>query len=687
MDRVQEFFNNRMVDSSEYMVSLVHMLMDGISDYIFLMEVVGSKRFKYALVNQSAKTRHPMADAQWEGQYIEDLLPEDKAQPLIERYQQVYEEQAPLTYEDEMDLDDTLFCGHTSLTPLKNQTGVVKYILGITRDITETVKKERDLNRINAVYRSLMENTADAILIIDQNRRIIEFNSAVETLYGFTEEDFSDHSFPFVPADKKQEADQLITEGLRNKRVAGFQTVRQHKDGTSIDVSITVSPIQNVEGDTIGVSSIIRDITDVKEDERKLTASRLRYQSLFRHNPHPILTLDLDGTVQKANPSSLKMMNTTDQELLGTSLLEWLPEEKAKWVERHCLNTEISEDICFQTDFRVGEVQRIAKVYLVPILNQTERVGLYAILDDITDREQAVEALRQSEAKFRLIADHSNDLISVFSPFGQLIYASPSIVNFLGFDPTELHGGELTTVLTEEDVAEVEKAFKQCHVDGKSFTITLKMRGESREAVWFECRGTPVLSDEGQVIRIVIVTRDISEQKKYEAKLKQIAFYDYLTGLPNRRLFEDRLNQAMLEADRRQQQFALLYLDGDGFKRINDQYGHDMGDDFLKLVGDRMNRCLRDSDSIGRIGGDEFAILLKDVQSAEHVRNIANRILNQLRKPYDLNGLDIYSSFSIGASFYPNNGSTQDDLFRTADQALYHGKRIGKGQVWLYDDL
>ncbi|WP_158290496.1 PAS domain S-box protein [Halobacillus salinus] len=687
MDRVKEFFEKGMFDSSEYLLPLVDMLMDGISDYIFLMEVVAPRRFKYALVNQSAKTSHPMTGVQWEGAYIEDLLSEDKAGSLIDRYQQVVERECPLTYEDEMDLDDTLFCGHTSLTPLKNQDGLVTYILGITRDITEAVQRERDLNRVNAVYRSLMENTADAILIIDRNRNIMESNSALKELYGFSKEDLSLRPFPFVPDDRHEEADRLISDALEDKGVSGFQTKRKRKDGSLIDVSMTVSPIHNAQGDTIGISSIIRDISVVKEDERKLEASRARYQSLFEHNPHPILTLNLDGTVQYANPASLRMMKTSLAELSGSSLLDWLPRDKAVWMEENGLRTESMEDVCFQTALRVGGEQRIAKVYLVPIVNQTERVGLYAILDDITEKERAVEALRQSEAKFRLIADNSNDLISVFSPYGKLVYASPSIINFLGFDPSKLGEEELKDVLTIEDAKKVASAFKQCQVDGRSFTVKLKLKRDSGELVWFECKGTPVLSEEYEVNRIVIVARDISEQKKYEAKLKRIAFYDYLTGLPNRRLFEDRLNQAILDADRRQKQFALLYLDGDGFKRINDEYGHDMGDDFLKLVGDRMKDCLRDSDSIGRIGGDEFAILLRDVDSEQKTREIAQRILNKLRRPYDLNGLHIQSSFSIGVSFYPDNAKSLDDLFRTADRALYSGKRKGKDQVSLYDDL
>ncbi|MCA0971614.1 PAS domain S-box protein [Halobacillus litoralis] len=687
MNQVRDLFEKGHMASSEYMLPLMHMLMDGISDYIFLMEVTAPRRFKYVLVNQSAKVRHMMPGVQWEGRFIEDLVSEDEAESLINRYQWVLENKVPFTYEDQMDLDGTAFCGHTSLTPLESEDGEVKYILAITRDITETVQKEREFNRINAIYRSLMENTADAILIFNREHQLVEMNEAVKQLYGFTKQEFQNGDFPFVPEDRKEEVYELIRRALDGEEISGFQTERVRKGGDKIDVSMTVSPIQNDEGAIIGVSSIVRDISSVKKNERKLAASRSRYQSLFEHNPHPILTLRLDGSVHKANPASLEMMNTSFDELSGSNLLEWLPEEKAAWVRKHVLAHDVHEDVHIQTTVHVGGDQRTAMLYLVPIMYKEKRVGLYAILDDITEKERAVDALRQSEAKFRLIADNSNDLISVFTPFGGLLYASPSIVDFFGFDPAELAEAELQHTLGNKDLVKVVKAFEECYRTGVSFTIALSLMGRSGQPVWFECKGTPVESDEGRVNRIVIVARDISEQKKYEDKLKRIAFYDYLTGLPNRRLFEDRLEQAMLEADRREKMFALLYLDGDGFKRINDQFGHDMGDDFLKLVGDRMKECLRDSDSIGRIGGDEFAILLKDVETSDQVREIAQRILDELRAPYELNGMDVVSSFSIGISFYPDNGTALDDLFRNADQALYAGKRRGKDQIWLYEDL
>ncbi|RWZ55008.1 PAS domain S-box protein [Halobacillus fulvus] len=667
--------------------SLLHLLVEGISDYIFLMEVDGSRRFKYVLVNKAAQAHHPIEQESWEGYYIEDLLPPEKSAHLIEKYQRVFESREPFTYEDEMNVNGTSFCGHTSLTPIKDASGGVTHILAITRNITDIVNKERDLKKINAVYRSLMQNTADAIMIMDTESRVLEVNAAMEELYGFTKLELQTGSFPFVPEEKIEESGSLIANALRHNGVSNFQTVRKKKTGELIDVSMSLSPIENDFGETIGISAIIRDMTEIKNSERKLAASRSHYKSLFKHNPQPVFTLDLNGTITNANPASVQFLKKTKDELKEASFKDWLSEDHADWFNEQLNGALLEKDTWFQTKISVEDGEKVVFVYLVPIIRQNVHEGLYVMIDDITEKERAAEALRQSESKFRLIADHSNDMISVFSPYGDLLYASPSLQKFFGHNPMDLSKNNVTQLLLPKDLKKVAEAFEACQWHGDAFTVTLKLKGKTGRWVWFECRGTPVLNDDGRVNRIVVVARDISKQKQYEEQLKRIAFYDYLTGLPNRRLFEDRLEQAIEYAKRQKSSFALLYLDGDGFKKINDQYGHDMGDDFLRLVGDRMHSCIRKGDSIGRIGGDEFAIFLNDISSPKQAGVIASRILKELRQPYDLHGIQVASSFSIGVACYPEDGATLDDLFRSSDRALYYGKNKGKDQVCLFRDL
>ncbi|QAS53722.1 sensor domain-containing diguanylate cyclase [Halobacillus litoralis] len=690
MERVRDLFDIGMMsdlsDRNPY-EQLLHMLMDGISDYIFFMEVVDRRRFKYVYMNHAAQAHSPIEGAEWNGKYIEDLLGHEESRDLIDSYEKVVAKKEALTFEDEITINGTLFRGHTVLTPTINEEGKVTHIVAITRNITEVVKKERDLARINAIYRSLMKNTTDAILIVDTDGNVLEANQALEELYGFTKKELQSSTFPFVPDESREEAEGLIGKGLKGFEISGYETVRVHKDGSFIDISVTVSQIQNGEGETIGISAIVRDITEEKRATRRLEASRSRYRSLFKHNPQSILRLTFQGEITKANRASVRLLGKEEDQLLHTSILDWVSDRQAGEVKQQLLNTFFKKDIWFQTSFFVEGEERLLYVFLVPIIDKDQKEGIYAILEDVTEKEKAHEALRQSEEKFRLIADHSNDMISVFAPSGSMMYASPSHKKFFGRDPMAMSPRELRRQLDKEDVIQLNAAFNNSYASQNSFTVSVKLTSQNGEPVWFECRGTPVVSEQGIVSHFVIVARDISNQKTYEEKLERFAFYDYLTDLPNRRLFEDRLVHAIAQSDRTKQTFALLYLDGDGFKSINDQYGHEIGDDFLCLVGKRMKECIRVGDSVGRIGGDEFAILLENIEDSEQAREVAGRALEKLRKPYYVNGQEIASSFSVGVACFPADGRSLDDLFRSADQALYQGKKHGKDQVLLFEDI
>ncbi|MBX0357512.1 sensor domain-containing diguanylate cyclase [Halobacillus sp. Nhm2S1] len=686
MERVKEWMDHGIIAGIADRIPhehLLHMLMDGISDYIFFMEVVDKRRFKYVYMNESAKNHSPIKGAGWEGRYIEDLLGEQQAEDLIAAYQRVVRKKEALTYEDEIIVNGKLFRGHSVLTPTMDEAGEVTHIVAITRNITEVIEKERDLSRINAMYRSLMKDTTDAILIVDTSGNVLEANRALEELYGYTKEEMQATSFPFLPSNRREEAEELVRKG-KERAIARYETVRKRKDGVLIDVSISISPIQSENGETIGISSIVRDISKDKAAHRKLEASRSRYRSLFKNNPQPILTLTFQGLIKKVNTATLRLLKVEEEVLVQTSIIDWVPKEQRSWLRKQLLESFFQKGTRFETSFWMEGEERILRVSLVPIINEGEKEGIYAILEDRTDQERAHEALRQSEEKFRLIADHSNDLISVFSPMGELVYASPSQTKFLGRDPQEMSSREMMQQLEPDDLNNLSKAFKWSEKSKEAFTVSLTLKSQNGEPVWFECRGTPVVSEHNQVSHFVIVARDISEQKNYEEKLERFAFYDYLTDLPNRRLFEDRVEQAIAKAERSGESFALLYLDGDGFKCINDEYGHEIGDEFLCSVGKRMKECIRSGDAVGRIGGDEFAILLENISDRDQIYDVSMRALEKLREPYIVKGEEIRSSFSIGVACYPEDGRTLDDLFRSADKALYKGKRDGKNQVRLY---
>ena len=204
---------------------------------------------------------------------------------------------------------------------------------------------------------------------------------------------------------------------------------------------------------------------------------------------------------------------------------------------------------------------------------------------------------------------------------------------------------------------------------------------------WGHLSMTPVKDEAGYIRAIIAIVQDINERKLLEDKLESMAHYDALTGLPNRALFFDRLSQAIAQTRRSQGQFALMFVDLDGFKAVNDTFGHDTGDALLKAVAEHLLECVRESDTVARLGGDEFVVLVADVKSINTLAQVAQKILDTLALSYDLGPQRIHSTASIGVSVYPDDHADPDLLLQYADNAMYEAKRSPGGGYRFFHEL
>jgi diguanylate cyclase (GGDEF)-like protein len=198
---------------------------------------------------------------------------------------------------------------------------------------------------------------------------------------------------------------------------------------------------------------------------------------------------------------------------------------------------------------------------------------------------------------------------------------------------------------------------------------------------------TPIFNEAGECTHVFSVTRDVTEQKKLEQQLEFMAYHDMLTGLPNRRLLMDRLQQAISKAKRLEHSIAVLYLDCDHFKLINDTWGHDVGDEFLQILAKRLKSCVRDMDTVARIGGDEFVIVLTPIHSPEEAVRVAQRVLDSLQQPWQMKQQQFSLSTSIGISLFPFDGEDSSSLLKNADRALYLAKADGRSQYRFYSNI
>ena len=304
--------------------------------------------------------------------------------------------------------------------------------------------------------------------------------------------------------------------------------------------------------------------------------------------------------------------------------------------------------------------------------------GFVTIYLDITQRKRAEDALRESAREMRLFADNVPDMTASFDNNLRLLFVNKRYVEFFGKGNDNLLGKHLREVVGEHAFGEIEGYFQQA-LQGHPVTYQRAGRLPNNEMGYLQIKLMPNIKEDGSVLGCFAVTTDITEHKQVEERIQRVAHHDSLTGLPNRLLFNDRLEQAIAMAKRDSRQFGLLYLDLDKFKPVNDTLGHAAGDELLRAVADRIRRQVRESDTVARIGGDEFAVILPRIVRPEEMQGVTNKVVASISDPFQLNGHKqaVSIGVSIGIAIYPADGREADSLIKAADTAMYRVKHAG----------
>jgi len=305
----------------------------------------------------------------------------------------------------------------------------------------------------------------------------------------------------------------------------------------------------------------------------------------------------------------------------------------------------------------------------------------------LRSHERIQMRLQKSEALHRYIVNSSPDIVFMLDGEGRFCFVNNKIETMLGYHPEELRGKHFRDILDDRDVARGSYALKAPNISAdnpRTLEVRLKTRGSRRANRHFEITAFPIdpetwphNEDQGEACYYG-TARDVTERKEAEAFINFQAYHDLLTRLPNRALFKDRLDLAVTQARRENQKLAVMFLDLDRFKVINDTLGHAMGDRLLQAVTQRLERCLRKGDTLSRFGGDEFTLLLPSIHSHEDARQIARKLIAALRSPFQLGEHEVFVGVSIGISIFPDAGADMDQLIQNADIAMYHVKAKGK---------
>jgi diguanylate cyclase (GGDEF)-like protein/PAS domain S-box-containing protein len=291
----------------------------------------------------------------------------------------------------------------------------------------------------------------------------------------------------------------------------------------------------------------------------------------------------------------------------------------------------------------------------------------------------------RSEARFRSLVAHSSDLIAVLDRSGMIVYQTPSIEEVLGYAVEDVLNTHFDLLVRPSDRARLMQVVESADAGlGDSGTIECSLRSRAGEWLQFEVTHTNLLDDE-HVQGIVLNCRDISERKLFEDQLAHQAFHDPVTGLANRALFADRVQHALARATREQSTVGVIFIDLDDFKTINDSLGHASGDAVLQEVSHRLRSAVRPTDTVARFGGDEFAVLVEEVQRSQEAVDVAERVLDSLNAPIDMGEKELFVGASIGLCLTSDGLTDAADLLRNADVAMYMAKRERKGSYRVFE--
>ena len=401
---------------------------------------------------------------------------------------------------------------------------------------------------------------------------------------------------------------------------------------------------------------------------------------------------DEKGRITYANERFCKTSKYEKHELLGQ--------------DHRILNSHYHPSAFFQDMWRTiekgktwrGEIRNKAKdgtyywvdTTIVPFLNEKGIPYQYiSIRNDITKRKQMEEEIKKREEMYRFIAENASDLISVIDKGGQVVYASPSFEAVLGFELPRFQSSPFLAWVHEEDQENVLKAIDHLFAaDAPSSKLEFRMQTNKGSSMYVEAMMNPIADEDGRVQKLVLSARDITERKESEKTIQHLAYHDTLTNLPNRRLFMKRLKEETVRAKQTASTIAVMFIDLDRFKYVNDSWGHEAGDYILTQAADRIKKSLRSSDIIGRLGGDEFAVVVTGNVNRGMAEQLATRIQKKMGEPVTIAQQQYRPSCAMGIALFPDDTRDEDELLAKADTALYVVKKQGRsGYAFYHPDM
>lgn len=554
-------------------------------------------------------------------------------------------------------------------------------------DITDRLRTQVLLQDSEAKYRVLFEDSSDAYWLLSSDG-YVDCNAAALRMFGFRDKSQFTHpadvSPPYQPDGtcSREAAETRIANAL-SKGIENFEWLHRRDDGEVFPAEVRLAALQL--GGRHLLMATVRDITERKRSEDALSFKSALLQAESDTTIDGILAVDESDRIILANRQfrayfdiPQEMLDAKDDRALLRFVISNIEDPDAFLQKVEYLYSHPEQRSTDEIRLKSG---RTFERYSAPLEDADGRHrGRIWYFHDITERRAMEIKVSEAEENYRTIFE--NSVIGIFraTPEGRPLIVNRALAQIHGYDTAEelftdvSNAGTQLFVHPDDMVSLVVGAAAGRITQGAEVEVYTK----SRARRWIKVNCQVVYDSGGKLKYVDGTTEDITDRKLAEKRVETLAYYDSLTGLPNRSLLYDRVTQALAQARRTKKKVAVLFLDLDRFKFINDSLGHSVGDLLLKEVAGRLTDCVRSKDTVARNGGDEFVVLIEDLSEPQEVEDVADRILEELSSTFLIAGHSLQVSCSIGISLSPENGSDRETLIRYADQAMYAAKENGR---------
>ena len=557
----------------------------------------------------------------------------------------------------------------------------------IAREISEKRRASESLRISEERYRELFENANDIVYTHDLAGRFTSLNKAGEKVSGYTRDEALKLGVEDVlPPELVPLAHEMLARKITGEATATFYELEiVARDGKRVPVEVGTRLIHE-KGKPVGVQGIARDITERKRAEAELKQSLSLLRSTLESTYDGMLVVDLSGNIVSFNRRFTEMWNfppeelnkPVDQTTIGfISTMMKAPDAFIKRFHEIVAKPDIeSFDVL---EFRDG---RVFERYSTPQMIDGKPVGRVWSFRDVSDRKHAEDALLASERRYRHLFERNLAGVYRNSLDGRILDCNDACARIFGYKSREdlLAQGAFDVYF---DPALRQTLLERLKKEGAITNLEVRLRRSDGTPVWVLENMTLINDEDGNATCLEGTLFDITDRKIAEQKIEYHAYHDELTGLPNRVLFKDRLTIALGQARRFRRCIAVMFLDLDQFKFVNDTLGHSAGDQLLWGVGERLSNAVREQDTVARLGGDEFTLLLSELSGEDDAVIIAQKILQTIAQPFVLEGQELFLTTSIGIALYPSDGDDAETLLKNADSAMYQAKERGRNTYQL----